>query len=284
MPGQVKLTETDINAKRVTTAESYSTLPPLTPEEKETKKLAVEQQKLQQKIKVAEKKAAELENERSEEEFDSDSGGYWSDSEEVSSEEASAPPRYTKAQLRAEAKLKELNSINRDLAKTASRTRVINRIKAEHNKRKQEALQERNANLKYMLVQKQTAAREAKARRKQKRKKALVLQSDMNETRMQNIENVLQNVLKEQQNSKLALKNNKSSKSKGRKRRKTSNSEDSDSETISSSSEDSSDSEKKSKKKADKKPRSQKKKSSNKTSKESYNYGSIGNFIKSINK
>lgn len=188
--------------------------------------------------------------------------------------------------------MQELNSINRDLTKTASRTRVIKRIKAEHNKRKQEALLERNATLKQMLAQKQAAKRgEAKACRKQKRKKALVLQSDMKEMRMQNIENVLQNVMKEQQKSKTALKNNNSSKTKGRKRKKASDSEDSDSETISSSSEDesedSSDSEKKSKKKTDKKQQSQKKKNkknSEKSSKESYNYGSIGNFIKSINK
>lgn len=129
---------------------------------------------------------------------------------------------------------------------------MIKRIKAEHNKRKQEALQERNATLKQMLAQKQAAKRgEAKACRKQKRKKALVLQSDMKEMRMQNIENVLQNVMKEQQKSKTALKNNNSSKTKGRKRKKASDSEDSDSETISSSSEDesedSSDSEKQTK-------------------------------------
>ena len=288
MPGQVRLTETAINPKRVTSTAPCSTVSALTPEEKETKKLAVEQQKLQQKIKAVEKKAVDLENERSEEEFDTDSAEYSNDYEEVSSEEASAPPRFTKAQLRTQAKLQELNSINRDLNKTASRTRVINRIKAEHNKRKQEALRERNANLKYTLAEKQAATREAKTRRRQRRKKALVLQSDMNETRMQNIENVLQNVMKEQQKSKTALKLNKSSKIKGKKRKKGSDSEDSDSETISSSfedeSEDSSDSEKKSKKKADKKQHGQKKKSSKKSSKESYNYGSIGNFIKSINK
>lgn len=291
MPGQVRLTETAINPKRVTSTAPCLTVSALTSEEKETKKLVVEQQKLQQKIKAVEKKAVDLENERSEEEFDTDSAEYSSEYEEVSSEEASAPPRFTKAQLRTQAKLQELNSINRDLNKTASRTRVINRIKAEHNKRKQEALREKNANLKYTLGQKQAATREAKTRRRQRRRKALVLQSDMNETRMQNIENVLQNVMKEQQKSKTALKINNSSKSKGKKRKKASDSEDSDSETISSSSEDESeepsDSEKKSKKskkKADKKQHGQKKKSSKKSSKESYNYGSIGNFIKSINK
>lgn len=124
-----------------------------------------------------------------------------------------------KAQLRAEAKLQELNSINRDLARTASGMRGINRIKIEHNKRKQEALQERNDSLKQMLTVKQ-AEGEVKARRKQNREKALLLQSDMNETRMQNIENVLQNVVKEQQKSKTTLKNNSTSKSKGRKRKK----------------------------------------------------------------
>ena len=288
MPGQVRLTEPAINPKRVTSTAPYSTVPALTSQEKETKKLAVEQQKLQQKIKAAEKKAVDLENERSEEEFDSDSAEYSSESDEVSSEEASPPPRFTKAQLRAQAKLQELNSINRDLTKTASRTRVINRIKAEHNKRKQEALRERNANLKDMLAQKQAGTREAKTRRRQRRKKALVLQSDMNETRMQNIENVLQNVMKEQQKSKTAFKINNSSKSKSKKRKKASDSEHSDTETISSSSEDesedSSDSEKKSKKRADKKQRGQKKKSNKKSFNESYNYGSIGNFIKSINK
>ena len=137
----------------------------------------MEQLKLQLKIKAAEKKAVDLEDYESEE-FNSDSAEEWSDSEEVSCKQASAPPRFTKAQLRAEAKLQELNSINRHLSKTASRTRVINRIKAAHEQRKQQALQERNASLKRTLTPKQAPTREqSKARRNQKTKKALVLQS-----------------------------------------------------------------------------------------------------------
>lgn len=61
----------------MTSKTPYATLPTQTHEEKETKKLAVEQQKLQRKIKAAEKKAANLEEEKSEEELDTTLQNTW---------------------------------------------------------------------------------------------------------------------------------------------------------------------------------------------------------------
>ena len=135
--------ETPINPERVTAAAPSSNVKTLTSKEKETKKLAIEQQKLQQKIRTVREKsskpaggkrtraeALQLVEEETEEESLSETSIVESYSEEESDcyEEN---PGLTKAQIRAEKKLQQLNSINHDLQKTPSRSRVINRIKAQ---------------------------------------------------------------------------------------------------------------------------------------------------------
>lgn len=137
-----------INPKRVTATTPSSSVKTLTSEEKETKKLAVEQQKLQRKIRAVREKTSkpaggkrtraevlELVEEESEEESLSKTSNVESCSEEES-DNYEENPGLTKAQIRAEEKLRQLNSINRDLQKTASRSRVINRIKAQNRKEK----------------------------------------------------------------------------------------------------------------------------------------------------
>lgn len=289
MPNSVRLQETSIDPKRVTSIAPSSNLQALTAQERETKKLAVEQQKLQRIIKTTKQKVASAHSKRSLEDSDDEdemesefSDDDASAGEDYSCEEEQPASKLTKAQIRAEEKLQELNNINRDIQKTACRTRVINKIKAESERRKQQALKEQNAALKNVLLKKQSQKRQQNKTKMQKKKKELALQFDVNETRMSNVENVLQNVLEEQQKSKSKKKKRKPS-------RKTSDSEESTSETPSSSSEEEteekSDAEKnKKKRRQPEKKQKDKKVKKEKSSKENYNYGSLGNFIKSINK
>ena len=145
--------ETPTNTKRVTAAAPSSSVKTLTSEEKETKTLAIEQQKLQRKIRAVREKtskpvggkrtraeALELVEEETEEESLSETSIVECCSEEES-DYYEENPGLTKAQIRAEEKLQQLNSINRDLQKTASRSRVINRIKAQTEKKKQAFLE-----------------------------------------------------------------------------------------------------------------------------------------------
>ena len=219
--------ETPINPKRVTAAGPSSSVKTLTSEEKETKKLAIEQQKLQREIRAVREKtskpaggkrtraeALELVEEETEEESLSETSIVESCSEEES-DYYEENPGLTKAQIRAEEKLQQLNSINRDLQKTASRSRVINRIKAQTEKKKQAFLEEKNSGLKKVLQHKERErafVRKTSSQRKLQR--ALEKKEELQEKRMSNIEKILQTMVENnQQNQRKAHRKEKKSKS-----------------------------------------------------------------------
>ena len=71
--------------------------------------------------------------------------------EDYSDEEEEPTPSLTATQIRAEEKLKELNSLQRDAKKTASRMRIMNEIKRQAELGKQQLLMQKNAAMKSFL-------------------------------------------------------------------------------------------------------------------------------------
>lgn len=283
--------ETPINPKRVTATTPSSSVKTLTSEEKETKKLAVEQQKLQRKIRAVREKTSkpaggkktraevlELVEEESEEESLSETSNVESCSEKESNyyEEK---PGLTKAQIRAEEKLRQLNSINRDLQKTASRSRVISRIKAQTEKKKQAFLEEQNSGLKKVLQQKERErAFVRKISNQRKMQRALERKEELQEKRMSNIEKILQTMVENNQQNQ-----RKEKKSKSLQRAKA---ESSTAESSTSSSDTENEEKTKMQKKRKQVPskKNSEKSTKEKSEKEKNNFGTLDSFIKSLNK
>ena len=143
--------------------------------------------------------ALELVEEETEEESLSETSNIESCSEEES-DYYEENPGLTKAQIRAQEKLQQLNSINRDLQKTASRSRVINRIKAQTEKKKQAFLEEQNSGFKKVLQQKERErafVRKISSHRKLQR--VLERKEELQEKRMSNIEKILQTMVENNQ-------------------------------------------------------------------------------------
>lgn len=283
--------ETPINPKRVTATTPSSSVKTLTSEEKETKKLAVEQQKLQRKIRAVREKtskpaggkrtraeALDLVEEESEKESLSETSNVESCSEEEY-DYYEENPGLTKAQVRAEEKLRQLNSINRDLLKTASRSRVINRIKAQTEKKKQAFLEEQNSSLKKVLQQKERErAFVRKISNQRKMQRALERKEELQEKRMSNIEKILQTMVENNQQNQ-----RKEKKSKSLQRAKA---ESSTAESNASSSDTENEENTKMQKKRKQVPskKNSEKSTKEKSEKEKTSFGTLDSFIKSLNK
>ena len=233
----------EVDLKRVTTSTPASALPASTPLEKQTRKLAMKQQRLALKIKQTNQKFSQASNKPTprkrkatadyEDDDDFvDSAGELEDEEEddmdkledYSDEEEDPTPRLTAKQIRAEEKLKELNSLQRDVKKTASRMRIINEIKRQAELRKQQSFMQKNAAMKSFLQRQQhwkELQRQATAKKRKhqlnRTNPAAAASSSMQEMRdacINNMEVIMQQLLEAKQKGGTKCKSKKSKKSK----------------------------------------------------------------------